>query len=368
MAAIDNEGETHLVLLCISRFSLKACCRNCLCTGSIRLSYRGCSVLLTKHTISVRVDRILSQPFSVNACLPQGPTFASTLFALFINDLSKSYSNSPRFCWWCRSALLPFLLKCSSNQYQHQPWPYRFLCIACLRFRTSLCLGSYQTCLFQSLQDSSLFCSNQISTLFSSPKFGLEFCSFHWITSTNGFVHKFFSLLVSFCVGTPSVLRTKLFFYSVPDAFIHPPTSFFYTKLKSVRHLNNAVMCGAELYPPLILFLIGFKEKPFVLSVAPHWRQICSYLLIVFYFLSLLFSFHLFWTRFGSSHTRNFLSFSTYSDGLNVELPYFCLFIPRTANPQNTLPHSVASVTFVLKLLLECFPHASPFTVCRSIN
>lgn len=87
------------------------------------------------------------------------------------------------------------------------------------------------------------------------------------------------------------MLHPKLVFYPRPGALLYPPT-LCCAKVKSTWHLNNAVVCAAELHQHLFLFLIRFDERPFGWSVIPPWLPSCNQfsiagqLLLFYYFVS----------------------------------------------------------------------------------
>lgn len=95
------------------------------------------------------------------------------------------------------------------------------------------------------------------------------------ITFTLRTTHKFFHLLISTC-SKAYLSHCEQSWLSIPiqTCFLHPPTFFFSTKLKSAEKLNTAVMYGAELRLPLFLSLIGFNKRLFDQRVTPPWPTI----------------------------------------------------------------------------------------------
>lgn len=116
---------------------------------------------------------------------------------------------------------------------------------------------------FQFSQDNAPFCFTQI-------EFGFDFIPLHMITFTLRTTHKFFHLLISTC-SKAYLSHCEQSWLSIPiqTCFLHPPTFFFSTKLKSAEKLNTAVMYGAELRLPLFLSLIGFNKRLFDQRVTP---------------------------------------------------------------------------------------------------
>lgn len=57
--------------------------------------------LLSDGSITIRVDSLLSNPYSINSGVPQGSIIHPVLFILFKNDLLSSTFSSIHFCWWC---------------------------------------------------------------------------------------------------------------------------------------------------------------------------------------------------------------------------------------------------------------------------
>lgn len=129
----------------------------------------------------------------------------------------------------------------------------------------NLCFGLYLPCFFQ---DFSFLLHSSIS--YSWLNFETTSLPSTESLSLLGLFRS--SSLRRFCIFLfwPFLLRVKFVFCSAPEDLFIPATF-------SLLHLSTAAMCRKELHLPLIFFLIGFNENPFI------WSMICEFLSSFFY-------------------------------------------------------------------------------------
>lgn len=104
-----------------------------------------------------------------------------------------------------------------------------------------LCLELHSPCLLHFFQDFPPFQLIRVFPLFSPAEFRPYFSLFLTATSITGLVHKFFLFVIICFYCLLLCYAQSLFSVSHESLFLHPPSIFFSTKLKSA-----AVICGAS--------------------------------------------------------------------------------------------------------------------------
>lgn len=153
LAAFDNQGETYLDSEAFDRVWYESLPWKLFSSEFHSAPMSWISWFLSKRTMSIQVDKVLSQP-PMNFDVFQGLTLASTLFHPFIND-----HQSP-----IHSTILPLWRPVSYSTTRYRSGQYCFQCITYFRSRKNVCLGLHQLRSFQTFQDFSFWFPNWILT------------------------------------------------------------------------------------------------------------------------------------------------------------------------------------------------------------